>query len=64
MRVSPVWIHLYSLPYENWDLEILQDIGNIGKICEGCVTNQTNKGILHFLASVFIWIYQMGYQRT
>ena len=28
MTVSPVWIRLFSLPGEYWDLETLQDIGN------------------------------------
>ena len=28
MMVAPVWIHLFSLPGEYWDLETLCDIGN------------------------------------
>ena len=32
MRVSLVWIRLYSLPSEYWDPEILEDLGNcLGK---------------------------------
>ena len=28
MTVAPVWIHLFSLPGEYWDLETLRDIEN------------------------------------
>ena len=28
MMVSPVWIRLFSLPSEYWDLDTLKDIGN------------------------------------
>jgi len=28
MKVAPVWIRMFSLPSEFWDLETLQDIGN------------------------------------
>ena len=28
MTVAPVWIHLFSLLGEYWDLETLRDIGN------------------------------------
>ena len=28
MRISPVWIRLYSLPQEYWDAEILEPLGN------------------------------------
>ena len=28
MRIAPVWIRLYSLPQEYWDVEILEELGN------------------------------------
>ena len=28
MTVAPVWIHLFSLSGEYWDVETLRDIGN------------------------------------
>ena len=35
MRITPVWITLYSLPGEYWDPKILEDLGNfLGKFIE------------------------------
>ena len=28
MTVAPVWIRLFSLPREHWDMDTLKDIGN------------------------------------
>ena len=40
MRISPVWIRLYSLPSEYWDSEILEDLGNcLGKFIK--ISEQT-----------------------
>ena len=54
MTISPVWIHLFFLPGEYWDLETLRDIGNnLGEFIK--VAEQTR--IQRYMVFSHIYVY-------
>ena len=56
MTVAPVWIRLFSLPGEYWDLETLRDIGNsLGEFIK--VAEQTKLQRYTSFAFAFTWTY-------
>jgi hypothetical protein len=54
LLVTPVWLRLYSLPYELWRLEILEDIGNaLGSFVK--IANQTKR--MRYVSYLWIYVY-------
>ena len=53
--VALVWIQLFSLPCEYWDLQILQDIGNmIGEFVK--VAEQTKQQRYTYFSHIYVYM--------